>query len=170
MISILKPFLGDSRHSLLRWISISFLGLSFACGQIRYVPVQGETIVKDSLIIETRIDTLKVQLPPEMVRDWTGLLDTLEMNTSTAVSRSWVDTTFGILTGELANKETPVDVAVPSTHTLEKKDSIIYKEVPIPAQVEKKVTPKLYPWSLGLNLFLILTIGIGTYFKFFYRK
>ena len=149
---------------------LGLLLLFTACTTIKYVPVKGETIVKDSMIVETRIDTLKVQLPPEMVRDWTGLLDTLEMNTSTAVSRSWVDTTFGILTGELANKETPVDVAVPSTHTLEKKDSIIYKEVPYPVEVERKVTPKLYPWSLGLNLFLILTIGIGTYFKFFYRK
>lgn len=149
---------------------LGFLLLFTACTTIKYVPVKGETIVKDSMIVETRIDTLKVQLPPERVRDWTGLLDTLEMNTSAAYSKSWVDTTKGILAGELVNKETPLEVAVPSTHTLEKKDSIVYKEVPYPIEVEKKVTPKLYPWSLGLNLFLILTIGIGTYFKFFYRK
>lgn len=128
------------------------LALSLAaCTTIKYVPIKGETIVKDSLIIETRIDTLKVKLPPERVRDWTGLLDTLRLETGYAISTSYVDTARSIISGTLVTKETPVDVYVPSTHTLEKKDSIIYKEIPYRVEItkEKKVYPK---WMIVLSL------------------
>lgn len=135
------------------------------CTTIRYVPIQGETIVKDSLIVETRIDTVKVQLPPEKVRDWTGLTGVLEMETSVAISRSWVDTTKGILTGELVNKEKPLDVAVPSTHTLEKKDSVIYKEVPIEVEKIEYRTPKWAWYSLVINILGLMLGALVIYLK-----
>ena len=135
------------------------------CTTIKYVPIKGDTIVKDSLIVETRIDTLKVQLPPERVRDWTGLLDTLRLETSLASSTSYVDTTFGILTGTLVNKETPVEVAVPSTHTLERKDSIVYKEIPIPVEKIEYKTPRWAWYSLIFNIVFLLLTGFGIYLK-----
>jgi hypothetical protein len=140
--------------------------LLFSCKTI-YVPIKGETITRDSLVIETRIDTLKVQLPPERVRDWTGLLDTLRLETGLATSTTWVDTTRGILAGELKNKETPVEVAVPSTHTLERKDSIIYKEIPYRVEITKE--KKIYPlWMIILSCLGIastLVLGFSTYLK-----
>lgn len=147
-------------------IILLVLALSLAaCTTVKYIPIKGETITKDSIIIETKIDTLEVKLPPERVRDWTGLLDTLRLQTGYAYSTSWVDTTKGILTGTLVNKETPLDVYVPSTHTLEKKDSIIYKEIPVPVEKIEYRTPK-WPWySLILNIIGFLLVGFSIYLK-----
>lgn len=145
-----------------------FLTLTAAsCKTVQYVPIQGETITKDSIIIETRIDTIEVKLPPERVRDWTGLLDTLRLETGYAISTSYVDTARGILSGTLVTKETPVEVYTPSTHTLEKKDSIIYQEVPVPVEIikEKKVYPK---WMIVLSLLGVastLILGFIGYLK-----
>ena len=143
---------------------LGILAIFQSCKTV-YVPVKGETIIKDSIIRETRIDTVKVQLPPEKVRDWTGLLDTLKMETSLATSTSWVDTTRGILTGELVNKDKPLDVPVPVSTTTEKKDSIVYQEVPVPVEVVKevKVIPKFWMvfGIIGIVLSCVLiTIGI----------
>ena len=143
---------------------LGILAIFQSCKTV-YVPVKGETIIKDSIIRETRIDTVKVQLPPEKVRDWTGLLDTLKMETSLAVSKSWIDTTYGILSGELKNKDKPLEVPVTSTNTIEKKDSIVYQEVPVPVEVVKevKVVPKFWMvfGIIGIVLSCVLiTIGI----------
>ena len=132
-----------------------------SCKTIQYVPVKGETITKDSIIIQTKIDTLEVKLPTERIRDWTGLLDTLRMETSFAISTSYVDTARSIISGTLVTKETPVEVYTPSTHTLEKKDSIIYQEVPVPVEVikEKKIYPK---WMIVLSLLgVVSTLILG---------
>ena len=141
--------------------------LLLGCKTIQYVPIKGDTIVKDSLIIETRIDTLKVQLPPERVRDWTGLLDTLRLETGLATSTTWVDTTRGILAGELKNKETPLEVPVTSTNTLERKDSIVYKEVPVPVEVikEKKIYPKWLVLLSILGVISTMILGFQVYLK-----
>lgn len=144
------------------------LALSLAaCTTIKYVPIKGETIVKDSLIIETRIDTIEVKLPAERVRDWTGLLDTLRLETGLATSTTWVDTTKGILAGELKNKETPVEVYVPSTSKLEVRDSLVYVEKPIEIPIETEV--KVYPrWMIVLSLLGVvstLILGFGIYLR-----
>ena len=136
-----------------------------ACTTIKYIPIKGETIVKDSIIVETRIDTLRIQLPPEKVRDWTGLLDTLNMETRFAQSKSWVDTTKGILAGELVSKEKPLEVHLPSTHTIEYKDSLVYKEIPVEVEVVKTVHPKYEKWIWIWSVLSFLGIALFIYKK-----
>ena len=136
-----------------------------ACTTIKYIPIKGETIVKDSIIVETRIDTLKIQLPPEKVRDWTGLLDTLQMDTRYAQSKSWVDTTRGILAGELVTKDTPVEAYVPSTSTTQVRDSIVYRDVPVPVEVVKTVHPKYEKWLWIWSVLSFLGIALFIYKK-----
>lgn len=136
-----------------------------ACTTIKYVPIMGETIVKDSIIVETRIDTLKIQLPPEKVRDWTGLLDTLNMETRYAQSKSWVDTTKGILAGELVTKDTPVDAYVPSTSSTQVRDSIVYRDVPVEVEVVKTVHPKYEIYLLIWSILSLIGFGLIIYKK-----
>lgn len=165
--------------SLRKWTRGALLTLTGAimiavsCTTIRYVPIKGETIVKDSLIVETRIDTVKVQLPAEKVRDWTGLTDTLHLSTSVADAKAWIDTSKCILAGELKNKERPLDAAVPSTTITEVRDSLVYKEIPLEVPVEKIV--KKVPWfwktfgiiGMILSFLILLYIGLKIYIKFY---
>lgn len=140
--------------------------LIFSCKTV-YVPIKGETITRDSLVIETRIDTLKVQLPPERVKDYSDLKDTLRLSTAFAISESWVDMEKGILAGQIRNIDTPLEVPVTSTNTLERKDSIVYKEVPVPVEVikEKKIYPKWLVLLSILGIASTMILGFQVYLK-----
>ena len=146
---------------------VALLCLLLPSCKTTYLPVAGETIVKDSLIIETRIDTIEVKLPPERVKDYSDLKDTLRLSTAFAISESWVDMEKGILAGQIRNIDIPLEVPVTSTNTLERKDSIIYKEIPYRVEITKE--KKVYPlWMIILSCLGIastLIISFQVYLK-----
>ena len=156
------------------------LGIA-GCKTIQYVPIEtGHTTeVKDSTAVHY-IDSIRIKdsirvIPIERYIDIVKPVDTLHLETSLAEATAFFDGDF--LKGEIHNKKGFEQHFQEKEHHSSNVKEVLKEvhdttkiQVPVPVEVEKKVTPKLYPWSLGLNLFLILTIGIGTYFKFFYRK
>ena len=125
-----------------------------SCKTIQYVPVKGDTQVeyRDSII--TKLDTITVtRTETQKVRDYTGLLNVLEMETKYARATAWVDTTsgVGILKGTLEDKDVPLEVVVPSKEEYHQKDSIKVEQVPYKVEVvkEKKVYPK---WLVVLSI------------------
>lgn len=145
-----------THHALKFGVFLCLVGAS-SCATPKYIEKEVEKIVyRDSIV--TRIDTVKIQLPPQKVRDYTGLLDILEMETDYAISRSWVDTTKNSLQGTLETKEKPVPVAVPLKEEIHYRDSIVYVEKPYPVQVEKlvKFVPKF--WRVAGILGIVLSI------------
>ncbi len=142
--------------------AVLFLTCLAGCKTV-YVPVQGETIIeyRDSII--TKLDTVTAwKTKIETVRDYTGLLDTLKLSTANAEAMSWIDTTKGILTGSLKDKDTPVEVAVPIKEEYHQKDSVVIQEVPIPVEVEK--IKKIYPkWMIILSFLGVILSGLGIF-------
>ncbi len=135
------------------------LVLIAACGPIKEVPVKTETIVeyRDSII--TKLDTIKVEISKtEYIKDWTGMLDTLELSAEGGKikSRAWVDTTKSILAGELRTEPRQVDAVVPHTLEYHQKDSVKIQEIPIEVPVEtiKKVYPK---WMVILSILGVIS-------------
>ena len=129
-----------------------------SCGTIKEVPVKTEIIYRDSIKIETRIDTLTVwKTKVEKVRDFTGLEDTLILETSNAKASCWIDTSKVLLVGEIEDKDVPVQVAVPTKEEYHQKDSIKTQEILVPYEVEKevKVIPKF--WRVFGILGIVLT-------------
>lgn len=115
---------------------------------------------RDSIVTETRIDTMTVTIDhTEYIRDWTGLQDTLVMQAENGAitSKSWIDTTHSVLAGSLETKPRTAQVAVPVTNTNEfhSKDSTAVVEIPVPYEVEKKVMPVWAYWSLIFNILLL---------------
>ena len=145
------------------------LGIA-GCKTIQYVPIEtGHTTeVKDSTAVHY-IDSIRIH-EATRYRDFAWMGDTLKLNGSR--SRAWAvaDTLKECLIGEIEEDKIEEHHSSNVKEILKEVHDTTKIQVPVPVEVEKKVTPKLYHWSLGLNLFLILTIGIGTYFKFFYRK
>lgn len=177
IISILRAFSGDLGHFVSKWTATSFLSLSLACGllcgscgQIKYIPVKGDTVVeyRDSII--TKLDSIKVEITnTEYVRDWTGLLDTLELSAEGGKVRSkaWVDTTKSILAGELKTEPRKIDAVVPHTLEYHQKDSVKIQEVPVevPVEIIKKVYPK---WLVIISILGVIStsiLGISIYLK-----
>ena len=165
-----------------RWVGLplalflAVCGLAVAsCGQIKHLPTETEIKVeyRDSII--TKFDTIKVEInKTEYIKDWTGLLDTLELSAEGGKVRSkaWVDTTKSILAGELKTEPRKVDALVPHTLEYHQKDSIKIQQVPYPVETIKEVvkTPRWAWSSLILNFILIALMGLWVYVKFYLKR
>ena len=118
-------------------------------------------ITKDSIV--NRDST--VYVPVEVYKDYS--LDTLVLQTSLAISKSWLDTSNAYLVGEIRNlKALQVKyVEVDKWHT---KDSIVEKEKPVPYPVveEKKVIPTFAWICIIWSVITLISIGYGLYRKF----
>lgn len=117
------------------------------------------TPVKDSISVERRdsviykVDTLRIPVPVETVKEVVPPMDTLRMETSVAEAKVWADTSTKTLKGELKNKKT--ELAATQVVYKEKtvyRDSLITKEIPVPVEVEKEV--KYVPWPVKMLAYL----------------
>ncbi len=112
-----------------------------ACSpKIVYVPVETDTHVehRDSVIYRT--DTLRIDVPVELIKEVVPQLDTLVMETSVAKATAYLDTSMVALRGVLENKKTSLSqVQVVYKEKIQYRDSIQVKEVPVPVEVEKEV-------------------------------
>lgn len=119
--------------------------------QTEYVYVKEKEYIRDT--------TIKYQVDKEYVRDYTGLLDTLHLETGMAEATAWVDTSRAVLAGEIKNKEQEIDIPVQVKEKIVYRDSLVYKEVPVEVVVEKTVHPKyeswLWAWFISSLLCLI---------------
>ena len=125
-----------------------------ACSpKIVYVPTNTDTHIeyRDSVIY--KVDTLRIPVPVETVKEVVPPMDTLKMETSVAEARVWADTSTKTLKGELKNKKT--ELSQPQVIYKEKtvyRDSLITKEIPVPVEVEKEV--KYVPWPVKMLAYL----------------
>ena len=131
----------------------------------RYIPVK-ETeyvTVRDSVYL--RDTTIQYKVEKGYVKDYTGLLDTLNLETGMAQAKAWVDTTKSVLAGEIRNKEKTVDIPVQVKEKIVYRDSIVTKEVPV--EVEKIVTvhPKYEKWLWVWLIASLLVIAGAIYLK-----
>lgn len=147
------------------------LQLFGACGPTHHLPPAGSTDThiehKDS--VTYKVDTLRIKVPVEKIKEVVPELDTLKMETSVAKAVAYLDTTTRTLKGALENKKT--ELKQPQVVYKEKisyRDTTIYKKEPYPVEVEKevKVVPKFVKffaiWGgislLGLILYFLIKI------------
>ena len=141
-----------------------------ACSpKIVYVPTNTDTHIeyRDSVIY--KVDTLRIPVPVETIKEVVPPMDTLKMETSVAQAKAWIDTVTITLKGEMNNKKT--ELSQPQVVYKEKtvyRDSLITKEIPVPVEVEKKVPFVPFPWKF-LSVIGVLAIAYLTFkllFKF----
>ena len=132
--------------------------LAAGCGTIKYVPVETNTEVhvKDSTVYHV-LDSVRIT-EATRYRDMAWLGDTLRIEGSR--SRMWAcaDTTKEAVLGCLEEDEVEERFKIVYRDRVEYRDSIQTRDVPVPVEVEKKVTPKWVWWSLGINLILFLIV------------
>ena len=139
-----------------------------ACGTIQYVPVETikEVHVKDTTVLHDT--TIQYQIEKEYVRDYTGLLDELVLETEYAIAKAHVDTAAEKLTGSIENKDKALNIPTQYKERLVYRDTVITKEVSVPVEVEKKVPFVPFFWKF-LSVIGILAIAYITFkllFKF----
>jgi hypothetical protein len=142
----------------------------FAGCKVQYVPVEHTeyVTVRDSVYL--RDTTIQYKIEKEYVRDYTGLLDTLDMETSYATARAWVDTSKAVLAGEIKNKENVINIPVQVKEKVTVRDSIVYQDRPVPVEVIKTVHPGYEKWLWGWLVFSLLGLALFVYFRFICRR
>lgn len=135
-----------------------------ACSpKIIYVPIEGSTNVRDSLVISYR-DSIKI-IPVEKIVDVVPTYDTLKMETSVAKAKAFVDTTTHTLKGSLENKK-EIEYKYIFKDRIEYRDSIVYEPKPYPVEKEVKYVPAVYKYSLAFTIIVILILALWMLIKF----
>ena len=141
-----------------------------ACSpKIVYVPTNTDTHIEHRDSVIYRVDTLRIPVPVETIKEVVPPMDTLKMATSVAEARAWVDSTTKTLKGEMKNKKT--ELSQPQVVYKEKtvyRDSLITKEIPVPVEVEKKVpfVPFFWKFFSVIGILAIAYITFKLLFKF----
>lgn len=147
---------------------VGAISLLLACAPAKEIPVETKIEYRDSVRIETVLDTIGVyRTRLERVRDYAGLTDVLVMETEGAKATAWVDTTENVLKGTLEDKQVPVQAVVPHQLEYHQRDSVITKEIIKTVEIEKE--KKIYPRWLVLLSILGITLtcleGFRLYLK-----
>lgn len=143
---------------LVAWISGLLL---VSCGTPKYITVTEKEYIKDT--VKIKADTVKVEIPKEVVVNVVPQLDTLKMETSVAESTAYLDTLTNTLKGTLKNKKTELQKEI---QTVEKIKFIERKvEVPVPVEVVKKKTPRWAWVLLAFNVSLLIGFLIRLKFR-----
>lgn len=149
-----------------KYTSIILLLLVQACSVIRPVPVETNTVIerRDSIIYKT--DTLRIEVPHEVVKEIVPDVDSLFMETSVAWSRSWLDQQTKTLRGEMRNKKTSLSKEqIVGKEVIHYRDSIVYKELPVEVEKEVRYVPKFYKWLLRWNIIILLAAAAYAFLK-----
>ena len=150
-----------------RHLIFILLGLLMLSCKVQYVPVEHTEYVHTIDSVYFRDTTIQYRIEKEYVRDYTWLLDTLEMETSYSSFAAWVDTSAAKLSGIARNKEKIVDIPVSVKEKVTVRDSIVYQDRPVPVEVvvTKTKYPAVFWWLLGWCILSIGYIAVKVYFK-----
>lgn len=134
----------------------------FSCRTTTTIPV--ETIYRyiDSTI--TVVDTVHIDIPHEVIVDVVPQYDTLNLETSVAKAKAYVDTTNHTLKGSIENKPVTLDKEIVYQDKIIIKEQI--KEVPVPVIQEKIIRKN--PWYFPIVL-LFAGLGVATIIKILIR-
>lgn len=136
--------------------------LLFSCGAPKYITVTEKEYIKDT--VKIKADTVKVEIPKEVIINVVPQLDTLKLETSIAESTAYLDTSTQTLKGTLKNKKTNLEKEI---QTIEKTKFVEHKvEVPVPYEVVKTKVPRWAWVLLAVNVSIVLGFLVSLYFKF----
>ncbi len=120
-----------------------------------YVPTQAETIIEYRDTTIRVVDTIKVEVPKEVIREVIPIVDTSRLETSVAKSQAWIDTVNKKLMHNLENKKTNLKAKVDTVVIVKTKNEYIEKPVIKELEVPVKYIPKIYTYSLWFSIAVI---------------
>lgn len=135
--------------------------LFFSCSTPKYITVKETEVIKDT--VKIKADTVRVEIPKEVVINVVPELDTLKLETSIAESTAYLDTLTNTLKGTLKNKKTELRKEI---QTVEKIKFVEHKvEVPVEVEVVKTKTPRWAWVMLLINITVLVSFLIRWKFR-----
>lgn len=150
------------KTGFIKYLILPIILIIIGCSPIRktIITQKTEVIQKDSTVL--RDSVVYHHLYKELYNDYTGLLDTLELETSYASAKAYVDTTNKLLKGQIKNKNKDIPIQIKWKEHIIRRDSLVFKDVPVPVEVEKVVHPKYekFLWCYFIITFILFLIKI----------
>ena len=149
------------------FLFIIFLLTFMGCSTTRYVPIketEREVVnYKDSIRIRDSI----VVIPVERIVDVVPAYDTLNLETTQARAKAYIDTTLHLLRGSIENKDKSKTEVREVVKFVERTDTV-YVEKPVPYEVEKRVryVPRFFKFTALFFVGVILLIIIRIVLKY----
>ena len=127
------------------------------CASVKEIPVQTveKVIVKDSLIYIN--DTLRIEIPKEVVKEVIPQIDTSYIKTSLAESVAYLDTTERKLHHTLTQKG-EVKIKFDTIFKVQYVDRIVEKDVPVEVEVIKYKRDTFFWVLLGWAVLCVLAV------------
>lgn len=154
-------------------LGVFLLQMVASCGIVKPVVIRDSTVVNYHYIdsINYIDSTIFIPIYKEYYRDYSDLLDTLNLETSLASAKAYLDTANKKLNGEIRNKDTSIPYQIKWKEKMVYRDSVVYQkeEVPVPYEVVKTKHPK-YEWILWVwGILSLLGLAALIYKKFFLK-
>lgn len=151
-------------------LEISFIfGLFILTGCATVKPtVKEEVVIRYVDSIAWHDSTVFVMIPVEIYKDYTSMLDTLNLESSVAKSQAYLDTTSKTLKGTIENKPDSIKTIIKWKEKIVYKDTFYIKDtIVVPKEVKKEVTriPSSYWWFLGFSVICVIYFIIKIYLK-----
>lgn len=142
-----------------RLLILAILPTVFSCTVTKYVPIETQVNVRDSVAISYR-DSVVI-IPTERIVDIVRQYDTLYLESSAAKSTAFIDTSTHTLKGTLENKQ-EIQYKYVYRDRVEYRDSIQIKEVPVEVtKIEKERYIPLLVKILSIIGGLSLAVSAG---------
>lgn len=125
------------------FFTLCLLFIGCAAPKIVYVPTEAETIIEYRDTTIRLVDTIKVEVPREVIKEVMPILDTSRLETSVAYSEAYVDTIERKLHHRLQNKETALKGKLDTIVRVEYINKYIEKEVINEVEVPTPYIPKI---------------------------
>lgn len=145
-------------------LTIGLSLLTSSCTTLKEVPIQSveKIIYRDTLIYIK--DSIKIDVPYEVIKEVTPEVDTSFLKTSLAESIAYLDTTNKKIVHTLTQKgeiTTKIDTVVKFQYI----DKIIEKEVPVQVEVIKTKYDTLFWVLAGWAVLCIVFVILKLYFR-----
>lgn len=147
------------------FFTLSLLFMACASQKVVYVPTEAQTIIEYRDSVVHIIDTIKIEVPRESIKEVMPLIDTSRLETSVAWSEAYIDTLDRKLHHRLENKQTALKAKVDTIVKIEYVDKIIERAVIQEVEVPVKYVPTIYKYSLWFSIAVIAFILGFVYFK-----
>lgn len=136
-----------------------------SCSCFKHIPREEvHIVVRDSVAVSIK-DSIN-WIPKERIVDVVAQYDTLNLETSLAVSQAYADTTTHTLKGKIENKQGIQQQYTEKIIYKEHRDTLWReKEVPVEVVKEKKVVPKWCWWLLVFVAVEFLVFAAWIYLK-----
>lgn len=135
-----------------------------SCGPLKEIPIQyiDRIEYRDTTIYIK--DTIKIEVPKEVVKEVIPDIDTSYIETSIASSIAYVDTTKRAIYHKL-EQNGEIKILYDTLVKVQYVDRYIEKEVPVIQTVEKYKRDSIFWISIILNIIVVLIIAFKIYLK-----